>query len=325
MKNKLILFIFFLNFSLFANECMETRAAIEIGMVNLKAKVAKVNICTQRVERDLYEDNLKFSLEEDLTPERQKIGINQILEFKNKILEFNPSIIVAGTSSFISQIPKGTSFIQAIQKATQINPLIIDPNSLAMLALISVTQELGDSEENFVVWDIGGAQMRMISKDKTEGYLTSLGEWGSIIFKNRVIDIEKKGKKKKRTPNPIDPETFSKALKMARNWGNEVDPRIKNKIGLKNVKVIGIGGVHYSSVRQQSNSSSSKFTSLEVEAAIKRNLNKPDNKLIGNFPETQVTNLILVLGYMKELKIDQVETSKADLIDGLLINPSLKF
>jgi exopolyphosphatase/guanosine-5'-triphosphate,3'-diphosphate pyrophosphatase len=265
-------------------------------------------------------------LEEDLTPERQKIGINQILEFKNKIHEFNPSITVAGTSSYISQIPKGISFIGAIQKATQINPLIIDPNSLAMLALISVTQELGDTEENFVVWDIGGAQMRMISKDKKDGYFTSLGEWGSIIFKNRIIDeIQKKKKKKNRSPNPIDPETSGKALEISRNWGGQVDPRISNKIKLKNVKVIGIGGVHYSSVRQQANPSSSKFTSLEVEAAIKRNLNKPDNKLIGNFPETQVTNLILVLGFMKELKIDMVETSQADLIDGLLINPSLKF
>src|SRR5574343_214727 len=183
---QLILFTFFLSLTAYPNECMDTRAAFEIGAVNMKVKVAKVNACLNRIEVVLYQDTIKFSLEEPLTEERQKIGIAQLLDFKNKAAEFKPSIYVGKSSYLLGEIPFGNSFLQKIKNSTQLDFSLVDLKNLALLALYSITQETALPPENLVVWDIGGFQTRIISKEPDGSHLTYLGKSGSIQFKNQV-------------------------------------------------------------------------------------------------------------------------------------------
>lgn len=323
---KLILFCFFYTGLAYANECMETRAVFEIGSVNMKVKVAKVNNCTNRIEVINYEDSIKFSLDEKLTDEKQKIGIAQILDFKKKAAEFNPSIYVGIASPLLSDTPNGATFIQNIKNASQIDFSVIDLKTQAYLGLAAVIHDTGLAPENLVVWDIGGSQIRIITKEGDGAYLTYLGNKASTDFKNLVLEkIKKQDPKKHKSPNPIDKATFKKALAISKKWAKEVDPKLRKKMVSPKVKVVGIGGVHYSSVRPLANPRSRIFSRAEVLSAIEKNLNKSDKKLTGEFRESQITNLILVLGFMQELNLDIVETSRVDLTEGVLINPNLKF
>jgi exopolyphosphatase / guanosine-5'-triphosphate,3'-diphosphate pyrophosphatase len=323
---KLILFSFFWTFFAIANECMDTRAVFEIGSVNTKVKVAKFNTCTNRIEVINYQDIIKFSLNEKLSEEKQKIGIAQILDFKKKAAEFNPSIYVGVASPLLADIPNGKSFIEKIKKECLIDFSIIDLKIQAYLGLAAVIHDSGLAPENLAVWDIGGSQMRIISKNKEGGYLTYLENKASVEFKNQVIrEIKKQNPKKHLSPNPVGVHNFKLALALARKWAKGVNPPLRKKLIAPKVRVIGIGGVHYSSVRPLTNPRSLKYTKAEVLAAIKKNLNKSDKNLQGEFRESQISNLILVLGYMEELNLDYIETSKVDLTEGLLINPYLKF
>jgi exopolyphosphatase / guanosine-5'-triphosphate,3'-diphosphate pyrophosphatase len=305
---------------------MDTRAAFEIGAVNMKVKVAKVNICTNRIEVILYEDSIKFSLEDPLTEEKQKVGIGQLLDFKKRATEFNPSIYVGATSQLLTEIPNGNSFLQKIKIAMQMDFTPLDLKTLAYLGFYVVVQDTGLLPENLVVWDIGGYQTRIISKGADGRYLTYLGKNASIQFKNLILEkIKKKDRKKYKSPNPIDNATFVKALALAKKWAREINPNLRKKMTSPLVKVMGIGGVHYSSVRPLANPRSKTYNRTELLSAIKKNLNKSDKDLQGEFRESQITNLILVLGYMEELNLEYIETSKVDLTEGLLINPNLKF
>ncbi len=137
--------------------------------------------------------------------------------------------------------------------------------------------------------------------------------------------IKKFDPKKHKSPNPIGRNGFDKALAISKKWAKEVAPELRKKMTLPTVKVVGIGGVHYSSVGPLANPHSKIYTRTELFSAIQKNLNKTDKQLAGQFRESQITNLILVLGYMKQLNLDSVETSKVDLTEGVLLNPSLKF
>lgn len=323
---KFFLFSFFWFVSVSANECMDTRAVFEIGAVNMKVKVAKVNTCTNQIEVINYEDSLKFSLDESLTEDRQKMGAGQILDFKKKAAEFNPSTYVGIASPLLGDLPNGNSFIQKIKNISQIDFSIIDLKTQAYLGFAAVILDTGLSPDNLVVWDIGGAQMRIISKNAKGEYISYLGKNASNQFKNHVLEkIKKQNPKKFQSPNPINRATFEKALALSKKWAKEIDPELRKKMTSPKVKVVGIGGVHYSSVRPIANPRSKIYSRSDLLTAINKNLNKTDKQLTGEFRESQVTNLILVFGFMKELNLDSVETSKVDLTEGILINPNLKF
>jgi exopolyphosphatase/guanosine-5'-triphosphate,3'-diphosphate pyrophosphatase len=46
-----------------------------------------------------------------------------------------------------------------------------------------------------------------------------------------------------------------------------------------------------------------------------------DSEIGGKYAATDVSNLALVLGFMKELKIDKIRTLKANMAHGILIYP----
>lgn len=324
---QLILFTFLLSLTTaYPDECIDTRAAFEIGTVNMKVKVAKVNTCSNRIEVVLYQETFNFSMEEPLTEGRQKIAIAELLDFKKKAAKFKPSIYVGKSSYLLGEIPFGHSFLQKIKNSTQLDFSLMDLKNMALLALYSITQETGLPPENLVVWDIGGFQTRIISKEPDGNHLTYLGKSGSIQFKNQVLHkIKKQDPKKFKSPNPINKDTFKKALALAKKWALEVDPKLRKKMVSPKVKVVGIGGVHYSAVRPLANPRSKIFSRAEVLSAIQKNLGKTDKQLKGLFRESQITNLILVLGYMQAFNLDIVETSEVDLINGVLINPNLNF
>ncbi len=91
-------------------------------------------------------------------------------------------------------------------------------------------------------------------------------------------------------------------------------------LGPKDRKVIGIGGLHYYSIRGQIDNKTSVYTKNEVSKTLAKRLNLTDEEIGGPFASTEVSNLIYVLAFMNNLNIDEVHTYKTNLADGLLIS-----
>ena len=147
------------------------------------------------------------------------------------------------------------------------------------------------------------------------------GKLGSVSMKNMIISaIQGKSYKNIESPNPMGETVATKAVNMAQYYTTiHVQKVIKEKA--TSLNVLGIGGVHYYSVRKQSVMEGKTYTISDVEKALTSGSKLTDSEIGGKFAATDVSNLALVLGFMKGLKIEKITTLKANKAHGILIYP----
>lgn len=178
-----------------------------------------------------------------------------------------------------------------------------------------------------VVWDIGGGSMQMLSTLDSAPIFT--GDLASVTFKNRVIkEVQKKDPASVKSPNPLRENKRSqnhrKAVSIARDHAQKNVRDEFKKIGAT-ARWVGIGGVLATSVKKQVEQESTgqrrsgiEFTARDLEKTFETRAGRKDLEIDSDYRETEITNLALVLGYMQELKISQVETVEASLVQGLV-------
>lgn len=106
------------------------------------------------------------------------------------------------------------------------------------------------------------------------------------------------------------------ALRFVRFYAtNDIPLVIKQALTTR--KVIGIGGVHNYSVGSQLHMKTYDIKSLQKFSASQ--VWKGDSELHGEYRDTDVSNLLLVQGFMEALHIPAVTVVKANLVQGLLV------
>ena len=83
--------------------------------------------------------------------------------------------------------------------------------------------------------------------------------------------------------------------------------------------MVGIGGVHYYSIRGQLGADQS-YTREAVQQTLKNRLGLTDKEIDSKYASTEISNLALVLGYMDAMDIDAVFPARINLADGLLLH-----
>ncbi|MDH5581420.1 MAG: hypothetical protein OEY33_05890, partial [Bdellovibrionales bacterium] len=171
-------------------------------------------------------------------------------------------------------------------------------------------------------WDHGGGSAQLTSVGEDYQFLIGGVELGSQTFKKMIIEVLKNQNSKLMTsPNPIGKVNAIYASRFAEFYARENLPKgILNKA--KSSIVAGIGGIHYWSLKKSlgRKEMNRPYTLTEVEAAIKRLQSKTDIQVGGKYARTDVSNLILVKGFMKALGITQVHPYNINLSHGILTN-----
>jgi len=85
--------------------------------------------------------------------------------------------------------------------------------------------------------------------------------------------------------------------------------------------VIGIGGVHNQSIRKQVKKVAS-YSRENIMNVLQDRLDLTDEQIGGQYADTEVSNLILVLGFMQKLEIEEVLLADVNLTDGILVDPA---
>lgn len=129
--------------------------------------------------------------------------------------------------------------------------------------------------------------------------------------------------------NPLSREEMIRAIELARQLSRAVNPKIREQLRRGDMRVVGLGGVHTESLAAQAGVQDHppyKLYPLNgVRAAAKRATDMsdqdfrkayPENK----YPESQATNVALVLGYMEGLQIKEEIPLEINLADGLLVD-----
>ena len=333
MKKLLLGLLLIASQSVLSDECIKTRAAFDIGSGSTKLKVAKVDTCNQKIAKILLEANREVGYKQALKENKKNrlsrkiinYGIIKLRELKSLAESYGAESYTAVATSAFRTAKNGKRAAKRISRKLGFKINIISQEKEAKIGFVGASVIAKKDLKDIVVWDIGGGSMQMTTYEGNEKYNIYKGKLASVSFKNHVIDeVQKHGDDRPKSPNPISLSDSELAQRDARiHAKNTVPDSIVKKLKSSETEIIGIGGVHYYSIGKKV--TDNKVYDLNmVNNQISKSLSLTDEQLGGGkYVSTDITNLILVSGFMEELQIPQVKTGKINMADGLLIMPSL--
>jgi len=311
-----------------SHDCLQNRAAFDIGSSTTKMVVATVDTCQQNVKQILEEKTIKVGYKEDLdnsqgifSVEIQRKGLNALQQLRKIAQKYNPSEYVGIATSAFRKSKNGVVLANKINEKLGIRVLIIPQRTEAILGFLAAYPQTELDKKEILVWDIGGGSMQITTARDDNTFEVYEGKLASVSMKNMIISaIQGKSYKDIKSPNPMGATVAAKAVNLAQYYAAiHVQQAIKEKA--KELTVLGIGGVHYYSARKQCVKEGKTYTILDVEKALANRNKLTDNEIGGKYAATDISNLALVLGFMKELEIEKITTLKANMAHGILIYP----
>lgn len=330
----LLLGITLLIFWLPANRALltsgELRAAIDIGSGATNLKVAKVDTATNKILIQLYEKSIQvpyqkhLELSSDETFDREVMdeGIQVIKGLKEIADTYHVKKVIAVATAAFRKAKNGEQFAKEIEQDTGVQVRIINQDEEGILAFRGALAISSAKPEQAITWDIGGGSMQLTALTNEGTYFVEKGKTASIPFKNAIIEkIEHKDIKNVTTPNPMTVDELEAGMKYASQLAAETAPFIKEKIQDPHVEILAVGSLFNFGISPLMENKIVKQSTLESK--VMAMANKSDNELSGGkLVEVAVTNPLLVLGYMKGLKIDKVEVLNVNNADGALTYPA---
>lgn len=306
------------------NPCHKNRAVFDIGSATTKLLVAAVDTCQKRVvyiHEDVkvpvrYREDMIINSSDSLGKDIQVRGLQVLKSLKIRARKHKPSNYVAFYSRTLQRAKNGSGFLNAIEKDTKIQFVVLTKEQEAKLIYQAAIQFVGGDKSKYLVWDIGASQQRLSFQDKNGKFAHFFSPTAAVTFRDSVIDLTKT--KTRATPNPLG----EKGAKMAQQLAHELAKKELVPSFLEIIKdkqLVGVGGVHdenfKANVRDKDN-----YNRQELKEAIDKNFNKSDARLGGPFASMSVTNMILVLSYMNVMKKDSVRTQKTNMMYGVLVD-----
>lgn len=302
---------------------------LDIGSGSTKMMVAKVDFCANKILEVLHQESQQVSFNEDL--EKSTDGnLSQVIIDKGyatlngmitKGKTFKPKRITGVATSVFRKSKNGVDVIKGFARKLKTRLEVISQEEEAMIGYLSVLSLMDDKtkqDKNIVVWDIGGGSMQMFSMDKNKIPHMYLGDLASVTFKNMVIEVlQSKSLETTTSPNPIG-DKRDQVLALARSYSKLHVPSAI-KFDIQNRTVVGVGGVHGQSIKNQLQLKEMKYTVEELDLASKVQSQKSDKDLAGDYRATDVTNLLLVQGFMEGLGIKEVKIVNATLLQGVML------
>lgn len=320
-----ILFLL-LSLSAHAHSCLEIHGVLDIGSSSTKAVVAQVDICSKKIVKTIFEEQvpiacsetLEKSVDGTLPPVFAEEGGAKLQALVARMKEKKAEPISGLATACYRNAKNGTEVAAALSARAGVPVKVISQEEEAELGYLSAMTARNvplTEQASVVVWDIGAGSMQMHAESGGKTLLYN-GNLASVPFKNRVIEeIQKKGAGSSVTPNPLG-KSWPRAVRLAEKEAKQVPAHFRMSKNPR--RWIGIGGTLSRSVQDQARKGRDSFTAGEVESALRRRSVLSDEKIGGDFASTEVTNLALVLGFMKSLGIRRVETAKVSLSQGYL-------
>ena len=305
------------------SKCLITKAAFDVGSGSTKVKVARVDRCRKEILQVLLEDQRPVPYKEDLTTS-DRFSPTMIQQGKQALIELKKAAVIKGAKAFegvatsaFRTAKNGRELVNRWNKDQDLglNLKVIHQKEEAHLGYVGAYPYAKSS--SFVVWDIGGGSMQMLGKYR-EKIVDYNGQVASVTFKNHIIkNIQNKNPAAVASPNPISKAEMEAAIAWIKaTIPDKVHHDLRKLLGAG--EVLGIGSVHRFAIGGQLEQKS--WTTQDLRKRLQRSIGKSDQKLGGGtYVSTNVSNMILVLGFMEALDIKKVTALKVNLSDGVLL------
>lgn len=307
--------------SIWADENWVRRAAFDIGSGSTKMVIADVNTKTSEM-KIIHSQDEKVDYQESLEnsdvfgEEVKKQAIIAMAKLKYIALQKGATAFNAVATASFRKAKNGKEFATFLTNVFGIPTTIITQRQEAIIGFYGGLVGEKESPQNVVVWDIGAGSMQitMVSGNK---HIVYEGKLASVTFAQYLI--KEVQKKESNSPNPISHKNMAKGMEYAQSIATQIPQEIKDKLAEDDTKVIGIGGVHYYSIRGQVKMDDVYGLSAIGESII-HSIGKTDEQIGSKYASTEISNLILASAFMYELGINIVEPKKVSMANGILIH-----
>ncbi len=316
------------------NQCLENRGAMDIGSGATKTKIAKVNICEKKILEIIFEKNYPIAFKEDLSRSKDQTFSasilaelkNAIKDFKTEGLAFKMGRIKAVATEAFRGANNAKDALKDIGDEYKISADVISQEEeaeigfkIAFSGLAPVAGTPGATSNapvSKMMWDIGGGSMQIVIEEQGV-FHRYLGKLASVSFKELVLE-KIKGNKELKSPNPMTLKEIDLAIELAREEAKKIPAPIIQKIK-KDSTIVGVGGVFQHSLLGQTKKVD-QVAREDLMLAMNERVNFKDEDFKSNYAATDLTNLILVYGFMIELNISKVFVKKVNLTDYLFLD-----
>ncbi len=301
--------------------CLKERGALDIGSGSTKFTLARVDICQNKIIEIITKKQFALKYKEHLSLHNGLLHEDIFLKASKEInnyfnaIKVSRSEVRAVATEVFRQAANGKSFVKRLSQSIGVDIDLITQEDEALLGFKGAEVVTGKKASDILVWDIGGGSMQMTSKS-FGGYDFYKGKLASVSLKTKVVNWQGKDRG---SPNPMGKYLGQKAVFYSADYAKEHVPNAIKEAITSGKEVIGVGGVHYYSLREQLNLyPHTPYSLYQVEQALDKRVHFHDQQFQGEYKETEATNIALVLGHMKALNIRTVLPVKVDLATGLL-------
>jgi len=300
------------------------RAALDIGSGATKLRVAEIDLNENKIVRTLVDEQRTVSYQHALSQSGEmrfdektmQKGIQSILELKKLAMENQAQKVIGIATAAFRKAVNGEEFIQRINEETGVPVTIVDQEMEGELGFLAVEASIPVDENTMVVWDIGGGSLQLTMLGPDKKMMIYRGHEASIPFRNYVIqNLQGRDIKDYATPNPMTLDEMDEAEKHARLLARNVDQLFKDRLVNPKTKVYGIGSIFSRGIEPLV--IKNPFTAKDLGDVTVGLVGMSDEDLGGgDFANVLVTNSLLVIGYMQELQIKEVQVVDVNIADG---------
>ncbi len=320
------------------NNCLEVRAAYDIGSGATKTVEALVNICDNKIvevldQKDypiLYRKDLEFSQNGAFSERIKADGIASLRNAKKKYSKAKQHCAVA-TAAFRSA-KDGQHFASQIHDNLGLPVEVLSQLEEGVIAYYGALSQGISQQPSPIVWDIGGGSMQLTFQDSNGNFQMQGNEIASQPFLSLVLKEISNKATIDSSPNPINSYQIRSAIQLAKKHLMMEKPKseaIQNKLA-QGSPVVGVGSIHNLVIQHMCNlvtqQDGHSCTKQELYKVITFCAGKTDEELLPlmktqnrEFVKSYVTNMILVYAQMDLLGIDKIQTSPTNNVEGLLL------
>ncbi len=304
---------------------------IDIGSGTTKIRLAQVDVCQKKIEKIIFEKSVPIAFKDDLSRSSKKQfsdkivqeAISKLKEIEEEVSSEKPFAIYAVATSAFREATNARIAAKFISKKIGSPLKIIDQKKEGLLGFLAASSVTHYPENEIIVWDIGGGsqQITMLNKSKAKVFL---GKVASGSFKNYIISkIQKKDLMTNLSPNPISLYHGALALNYLFSDAKKIPKVIKEALLNPHYKIIGIGGVHNNSIKEQLKLKENFYTFEGLEKSTKERMGLSDKEVGGDYADTDISNLLFVYGMMGTLGIKKVEMAKISMAEAVILHPEV--
>jgi len=323
----------------------QLRAVIDLGSGSTKMNMAEVDLCeaAPRIQSKIARDDSRAVLLEaskNLTGQIPAEARSQAIAALNEFREIAKNVALERGFSSVHLAVVGT---HALRTATN-RDVFLSEIQAAGFSVRALTQEEeakagyqavlasripeNCGKDNLLVWDTGGGSTQFTRSDG-ESPLFKNFPLGAENFRKSFLPLKIQGQKKDACPaDPNSPNPLGKNAGKARLRVAGLAPVKASELKTAKACTIGIGGVHNKAVLAQIQKhwrliapcacgkkpnclpTPDGYSKKELQCLTQFLANKTDcaEEIKGPFARTAVSNLVMVLGFMDQLKIERVRT-----------------